>query len=150
MIPFAERCQVEPLEFNDMGHVKLKMPFRGNENHVGTMYAGSLFTLAEFSGLPLCLSAFGMNLFDTHLPVVANYFIKFLKPVKKDMFVTIDVPLHEIENVRGKMLMEGKKPKMILEKKLVDDEGTVYAETKGVYVFIPNPDPEKSNTFQIM
>ncbi len=32
------------------GYVKLQMPFKENVNHVGTMYAGSLFTLGEFMG----------------------------------------------------------------------------------------------------
>ena len=91
MIPFAERAGIELLEFNDMGHVKLRMPFRGNENHVNTMYAGSLFTLAEFSGLPLSFSAFGMDILNTNIPVVATFFIKYLKPVKTDMYITLEL-----------------------------------------------------------
>src|SRR5690606_38178975 len=44
--PFAERCGavVEALE---VGYCRMRMPFEPNINHVGTMYAGALFTLAE-------------------------------------------------------------------------------------------------------
>ena len=31
-------------------YAKIMMPFEGNISHVGTMYAGSLFVLGEFSG----------------------------------------------------------------------------------------------------
>ena len=75
MVPFSERAGLELLDYGTKGtdregFVKLKCPFRGNENHVGTMYAGSIWSLAEASGLPFCLSAFGDDLLDRFLPVV--------------------------------------------------------------------------------
>ena len=45
-IPFAGRTEVEVMVM-EPGYVKLKMPLKPNLNHVGTMYAGALFTLAE-------------------------------------------------------------------------------------------------------
>ena len=33
---------------------------------------------------------------------------------------------------------------MILNGDIVDVDGKVYAQTKGTYIFLPNPDPEKN------
>ena len=99
MIPFAERAKIKLLEFGDHGFVKLMIPFKGNENHVQTMYAGSLWSLAEFSGLPFLLSAFGgSEILEKFLPVVAQFDIKYLKPVKCDIYFTINKDLDFCEN----------------------------------------------------
>ena len=37
------------------------MPFKPNRNHLGTMYAGALFTLAEIPGGAVLISAFDMS-----------------------------------------------------------------------------------------
>ena len=54
MVPFLNRANQSIEELRE-GYVKIKMPFRGNENHAGFMYAGSLFTLGESSILPLIM-----------------------------------------------------------------------------------------------
>ena len=54
---FAENTGVELVELA-AEHVTMKMPAKGNENHVGTMYAGALFTLAELPGGVICFAAF--------------------------------------------------------------------------------------------
>jgi thioesterase domain-containing protein len=136
MIPFAERSKIELLEFGEHGMVKLKIPFKGNENHVGTMYAGSLWSLAEFSGLPFILSALGgVEVLEKFLPVVAQFDIKFYKPVKCDIYVTLTKTLDEVENMENSLLMKGK-AKCILEGVLVSADGTEYGRTTGVYVMI--------------
>ncbi len=136
MIPFAERAKIQLLEFGDHGHVKLKIPFKGNENHVGTMYAGSLWALAEFAGLPFVLSAFGgTEILVKFLPVVAQFDIKYFKPVKCDIYVTIKKTLDEVENAENALCMKGK-AKVVLDGELVSADGTVYGKTQGVYILI--------------
>ena len=116
--------------------VKCKIPFKGNENHVGTMYAGSLWALAEFSGLPFVLSAFGgAEVLEKFLPVVAKFDIKFFKPVKCDIYVTIKKTLDEVENLENDLLMKGK-GKVVLTGELVSADGTVYGKSEGVYVMV--------------
>ena len=143
MIPVVEKAGCELLEFNNHGHVKLKMPFRGNENHVGVMYAGSLWTLAEYSGLPLILSAFGMDFMDTFLPVVATFEIKFLKPVKEDMFVQYTMTPDELDTYQAQLVHDGR-CKMLFRNKICDAKGNCYAETVGKYVMLKNPNPEQN------
>ena len=46
IVPAIERTGIEILEL-EPGRATLRMPLEPNVNHVGTMYAGALFTLAE-------------------------------------------------------------------------------------------------------
>ena len=82
-IPFAQRAGVDLVEF-ERGHVKMMIPFKGNENHVGMMYAGALFTLAEIPGGALFMSAFDVTRF---FPIVTEFNIKFVKPAMTDITV---------------------------------------------------------------
>jgi len=125
----------------DEGHVKLKIPYRGNENHVGFMYAGSIFTLAESSVLPLCFSAWGMDCMNDFLPVVGKYSIKYLKPVTNDLFVEVKLSKEVIDKTYA-TYKEKRKAKLIVEKEVKDKDGKVYATTSGVYFLLRNPRPE--------
>ena len=52
------------------------MPLKPNKNHIGTMYAGALFTLAEMPGGVLFLSSFDNKAF---FPIVKELTMKFVK-----------------------------------------------------------------------
>jgi acyl-coenzyme A thioesterase PaaI-like protein len=56
-IRFVQRSGLQVVELR-RGYVRCVMPFRDNGNHIGTMYAGALFTLAETPGGALFLSSF--------------------------------------------------------------------------------------------
>ena len=86
-IAFAGRTEVKVLEL-EPGYVKMKMPLQPNINHVGTMYAGALFTLAELPGGAIFLSTFDVNQF---YPIIKGMEIKFLKPAATD--ITVEVRL---------------------------------------------------------
>ena len=80
---------------------------------------GSLFTLGEFSGLPLILASFGLDSLNHFLPVVAEYNIKYLKPVKNDMFVEVKLSDEEISTAWDTFKTKGR-AKLLLNKELVD------------------------------
>ena len=61
-IPRAAEMGIEVVELRP-GYVKSKTPFEGNGNHIGTMYAGVLFTAAELLGGAIALSTFDMTKF---------------------------------------------------------------------------------------
>ena len=90
-IPFAGRTEVKVLEF-ERGYVKMMMPLQPNINHVGTMYAGALFTLAELPGGAIFLSTFDASQF---YPLIKGMEIKFLKPATTD--ITVEIRLDEDE-----------------------------------------------------
>lgn len=127
-IPFAERAGVDLIEF-ERGYVKMKIPFEGNQNHVGTMYAGALFTLAEIPGGVLFMSAFDMSKF---YPIVAEMNIKFLKPAKTDIYVEARLSDEEIARITEEVASNGKST-FILEKELKDENGEIVATTTGRY-----------------
>lgn len=117
---------VETLE---RGHVQCRMPFAGNGNHIGTMYAGALFTLAEIPGGALFLTSF-----DTArcFPVVKALNLKFLKPAKSDVTVTATLAEPEIERLAAECSEKGK-AEFVLNLSLTDAEGTVVASSEGLY-----------------
>ena len=61
-IAFVRRMGLKAVTL-EPGHVKLLVPLAGNENHIGTMYAGALFTLAEIPGGALFITSFDTRRF---------------------------------------------------------------------------------------
>ena len=127
-IPFAERAGIDLVEF-ERGHVKMKIPLEPNKNHIGTMYAGALFTLAEIPGGAIFMSAFDMTKF---FPIVAEMTIKYLKPATTDIYVEVSMSEEEIERITNEATEKGKSV-FILEKELKDENGVVVAITTGTY-----------------
>ena len=81
-IPRASDMGIEVVELRP-GYVKSKTPFEGNGNHIGTMYAGVLFTAAELLGGAIALSTFDMTKF---YPVVKGLSINFRRPATGAVF----------------------------------------------------------------
>lgn len=127
-IPLAASAQIEVLEFG-RGHTKMRMPFKPNRNHVGTMYAGALFTLAEIPGGAVLMSAFDMQ---TFFPTLAKINTTFIAPAKTDVTVTLDMTEEELERIENEATETGKSV-FILELDLKDENGVVVAKTVGHY-----------------
>lgn len=73
-------------------HVRLVLPVDPiHMNHVGTVYAGSMFTMAEIAGANLFVSAYG----DDFVPVLKGVEVRYVKPTKHDL--VIDIALAEEE-----------------------------------------------------
>ncbi|MDP3857866.1 MAG: YiiD C-terminal domain-containing protein [Stagnimonas sp.] len=127
-IAFVQRSglTVDRLE---RGRVVCRMPFAGNGNHIGTMYAGALFTLAEIPGGALFLTSFDSSRF---YPVVKALNLKFLRPVKGD--VTVEAVLDEarISAIEAEAAAQGK-AEFTLNLDLRDGSGTVVASSEGIY-----------------
>lgn len=127
-IPFAERSGIELIEF-ERGRAKLKMPLEPNKNHIGTMYAGALFTLAEIPGGALFLGAFDMSKF---FPIVADLNIKFVKAATTDITIEASISEEEIQRITAEATETGKST-YILETELVDENGVVVAIANATY-----------------
>ena len=123
------------------GYVRCVMPFAGNGNHIGTMYAGALFTLAEIPGGALFLSSFDPSKF---YPIVKELDLRFLKPAKSD--VTVEMAMDDIHaaSLAAEAAQKGK-AEFILEGQLKTADGTVVAESRGVYQIRSLQPPPKSN-----
>jgi acyl-coenzyme A thioesterase PaaI-like protein len=111
------------------GYVKCLMPFTGNGNHIGTMYAGALFTLAEIPGGALFLSSFDASKF---YPIVKELDLRFLKPAKGDVTVEIALDDIHIASLSAQAAEKGK-AEFILEGQLKAADGSIVAQSRGVY-----------------
>jgi thioesterase domain-containing protein len=110
-------------------HCKLQMPLKGNENHIGTVYAGAIFTLAEIPGGVLCWVSFDMSKF---FPVIKEMNLKFIKPAQTDITIELSLSQEEAEVIETQALEQGKS-EFVLEGEIRDENGQVVALSKGVY-----------------
>ena len=126
--PFAERCGSQVVEI-DRGYCKMVMPFEPNINHVGIMYAGALFTLAELPGGVIYLTSFDTS---RYYPIVKDMQIRFRRPAKTD--ISVEVHLSEEEAARiQKECEENGKADFEWECELKDTSGEVVAISRNLY-----------------
>ncbi len=110
-------------------NIRLMVPLAPNVNHIGSMYAGALFTVAEIPGGALFLTTFDVTRF---YPVVKEMAIRFKKPATTDVF--IDAALTEEEALRIASEAETfGKSEFVLEGEIKDAQGEIVATSRGVY-----------------
>ncbi len=127
-IKFVERSGLKVLE-REKGRVKRHIPFAGNGNHIGTMYAGALYKLAEIPGGALFLSSFDVA---RYFPIVREQTIKFLKPVTSDVTIEITISDARIAELQAEADAKGK-AEFVLEGEIKTADGTVVATSSGIY-----------------
>ena len=127
-IAFVKRTGLKA-EVLEPGHVRLRMPLKGNENHIHNMYAGALFTVAELPGGVLMMTSFDARRF---YPIVKEAGLRFLRPAASD--ITVDARLSEDEVQRiGEEATTNGKADFVLDLQLKDENGDVVAESHAVY-----------------
>lgn len=132
VIPFVRRSGVRVNEL-EPGRVVCTMPLKGNVNHIGTMYAGALFTLAEFPGGPLMLATFGMRRF---IPIITELDMEFVKAAKTDVSVELTLPEEDAKAIEAETLEHGK-AEFELRGELTDAHGEVVARSRALYQMRP-------------
>ncbi len=129
---FIERTGIQAIELKPR-HVKLRMPLKGNENHIGIMYAGALFTLAEVPGGALYLTTFDVS---RYYPIAKEVNIRFRRPATTDITVTLSISEDSVRKIHKEADDNGK-AEYTLETELKDTAGTVVAIGKGIYQLRP-------------
>src|SRR5215467_7966716 len=104
-ITFVRNAGLEVVELKP-GYVKCLMPFRNNGNHIGSMYAGALFTVAEIPGGALFLSSFETS---KYFPIVKALNMNFLKPAKSDVTVEISMTTEQIAGIRPRPIQTARR-----------------------------------------
>ena len=127
-IAFVKRSGLKA-EVLEPGCVQLLMPLAGNQNHIGSMYAGAIFTLAEIPGGALFLTSFDTQRF---YPVIKEMNLRFRRPAKGDIRVEARLAVDEIERLQTEASETGK-AEYVLELNLLDGSGEVVAVSRGVY-----------------
>lgn len=127
-IAFVKRTGLKA-EILEPGFVRLLMPLAGNENHIGGMYAGALFTLAELPGGALFLTSFDTRRF---YPIVKEFNLRFRRPASGDIRVEARLEAEEIVHLQEQATATGK-AEYCLQLKLIDSQGELVAESQGLY-----------------
>ena len=106
-IAFVKRMNLKA-EVLEPGFVRLRVPLAGNENHIGSMYAGALFTLAEIPGGALFLTSFDASKF---YPIVKEMNLRFRRPATGDIVVEARLSAEEIERLQDQVIKPLEKAK---------------------------------------
>ena len=72
------------IEEYERGYVKIRLPKEPNVNHIGTVYAGSLFSLADYAGGVLFSSCFDTT---RYYPILKETTIRFKRFATTDVMV---------------------------------------------------------------
>ena len=127
-IAFVKRSNLKA-EVLEPGLVRLKMPLAGNQNHIGSMYAGALFTLAEIPGGALFLTSFDVTRF---YPIIKAMHLRFRRPALGDIYVEARLAAQTIEHLQTEAEQTGK-AEYLLELQLTDASGEVVALSRALY-----------------
>lgn len=110
-------------------YAKFRMPLEGNINHIGAMYAGSLFTLGEFTGGILPAVAFDITRF---YPIVKEVTIKYVALAKTDVTIEAEMSREEVGKIQAEAEENGKAD-FTLELELKDENDEVVALVNGIW-----------------
>lgn len=127
-IAFVKRSGLKA-EVLEPGHVRLCMPLAGNQNHIGSMYAGALFTLAEIPGGALFITSF-----DTarYFPIIKEMNLRFRRPATGDIRVDAQLSAQAVEELQNEAATQGK-AEFQLRLQLTSESGEVVAESYALY-----------------
>jgi acyl-coenzyme A thioesterase PaaI-like protein len=122
------RTGVRVLEMRER-YVKMMMPIGGNTNHIGMMYAGSLFALGEVIGGALFGAAFDYMKF---FPIAKELSIRYRRPALTDVTLVAEVSAEAVRDI-VKELEAKDKAEIVLDLELKDAGGEVVALVHGVW-----------------
>ena len=136
-IPIAHHMGVQVLEVRP-GFAVTQVPLAGNTNHIGTMYAGVLFTVAELLGGVIANATFDAERF---YPIVKDLQIRFRRPATTDIRAEALLDAAIVSAVTNTAAADGKAD-FTLTATLTDATGEVVATTQGDYQSRKRPSPD--------
>lgn len=127
-VSMAEHIGIEVVAA-EPGRVVLSMPKDGNTNHIGTIYAGALYTLAELPGGTLFETTFDRS---RYYPIIKEQSIRFRRPATTDLTVEMTMTPDEAAAIAAEADHNGKAD-YTRTVELIDTEGTVVAISTNEY-----------------
>jgi thioesterase domain-containing protein len=131
LIPTLERMNCKVLE-ETPNRCVIEMPLEGNTNHLGTVYAGALMSLAEFPFGMMYLSRFDIK---TMYPIVGDMSVRFTAPAMTPVKLAVEVTDEQWQQIEAETLAQGKS-KFVLPLELLDENDQVVAKTEAIYFSI--------------
>lgn len=126
-VPFAVRNGFR-VELMERGYIRASIPLKGNRNHVGTLYAGAMFVLAEIPGGVLALFDLGSD----YVPILTELTMRYDKLARSDLSVEFRLDEEERQRLMSTADQEGK-AYFTLKGELKDREGEVVAHSIAHY-----------------
>ena len=126
-IPMANRSNFQVVGVGP-GYLKAKIPLRDNRNHIGTLYAGAMFLVAEVPGGVLALLEFGTE----YVPILKEMTISYLKPAQSDVTVEFRLSQEELARLKSDADSRGKAD-FTQQGELRDQQGELVARATGLY-----------------
>jgi len=117
------------IEKFDKGSVKVRLPKEPNVNHIGTVYAGSLFSLADYTGGVLFSSCFDLT---KYYPILKEVTITFKRPATTDVTVEVSLTADEIAELKRLADATGKAD-CLKDLEVIDENGTVCCTARGSF-----------------
>jgi thioesterase domain-containing protein len=130
-VPLLGAMGIEVVEASP-GRVRTRLPFRPeNGNHIGTVYAGVLFSFLESSGGALVFVSFDIARW---IPVIVEGSIRFVRPVTGAVETTLEIDDAERDRVAAALDSDPKSP-WTLHAVAVSEDGRTACEADFVYRF---------------
>ena len=125
-ISIIEKMAMRILDFNKQS-VKIMLPKETNVNHLGTVYAGSLFSLADFAGGVLFYASFDHR---KYYPILKEATITFKSPATTDIFVEVSMTSEQVEQMKS-LADEKGKADWVMDLELKDERGNICCVVRG-------------------
>lgn len=127
-IPTARQMGVRVVDVG-RGHAATTVPFEGNGNHFGVVYAGVTFTVAEVLG-----GIIGLATFDTakYFPLLKNLDIAFVGMARSQLRAAASIDDDTIARIESEAAERGKSD-FTVEAVVTDTDGQTVATTNGLY-----------------
>lgn len=109
--------------------VKIILPKELNINHVGTVYAGSLFSLADYAGGVLFYATFDLK---KYYPLLKEVTIAFKKPGTTDITCEASMSPAQAEQLKS-ITEETGKADWVLDLELKDEQGDICSIVHGIF-----------------
>jgi thioesterase domain-containing protein len=111
------------------GYAAARAPMDGNSNHLGTMYAGTLFAVAEVLGGAIVAASFDVA---KVYPVVKSLKIDYRRPARDAVTAKASISEAQIAELTAAAQTAGK-AQCKLTAQIFDTSGQLVAETEGDY-----------------
>ncbi len=110
-------------------YVKVLLPIKPNVNHIGTMYAGSLFSLADFAGGVIFFASFDHA---QYFPILKEVTIRYRRPATSSVTVELELTPEQVGGIL-KAAQEQGKAEWIMDMELKDEAGEICCLVQGVF-----------------
>ena len=128
LIPILGHMGIRVVELAP-GRAVTEVPFEGNGNHVGTMYAGVLYSVAEVLGGILGTATFDASRFAT---IIKGAEVRYLRAARSAVRASAALDEETVARITAEAADAGKAD-FALDVTVTDAEGTVVATLRGDY-----------------